>query len=182
MSARQRLLLVLWTAGAVSVACNVLAASPTLVGRAVAAWPPVALLLVVEVLARSPLPRGRLRWVAALGATAVASVAAVASFHHMHAVALDVGESPLVAWIFPLSVDGLAVVASVALLGPDRHATPTAPSAAVADVQVLDDPGPADQPTAPQPAAVSLFVPPLVGASSPVLNGSGSLQAANPTP
>jgi hypothetical protein len=98
----------------------------------------------------------------------------------MHAVALDVGESPLVAWLFPLSVDGLAVVASVALLGPDHHAAPAAPPAAVADVQVLDDPAPADQPTAPQPAAVSLFVPPLVGASSPALNGSGSMQPTNP--
>ena len=128
MSARQRLLLVLWGAGAVSVACNILAADPTPVGRAVAAWPPIALLLVVEVLARSPLPHGRLRWAAVIGAGGVAVVAAVASFHHMHEVALTAGESTLVAWLFPLSVDGLAVVASVALLGTHTPAPAPAPA------------------------------------------------------
>lgn len=175
MNARQRLLLVLWTAGAVSVACNVLAASPTLAGRAVAAWPPIALLLVVEVLTRSPLPRGHLRWTAALGAAAVASVAAVASFHHMHAVALEVGESRIVAWLFPLSVDGLAVVTSVALLGPSHSTAPTArPATPVGPV--ADDLAPIDPPAAP----ASLFVPPPLGASSPALNGSGSTQATEP--
>jgi len=111
------LLLVIVAALGVSVACNVAAAEPTLVGRAVAAWPPLALMLVVEVLSRAPLPAGRLRWVAAGGAGIVAVTAAVASFHHMHSVALAAGESELVAWLFPLTVDGLAVVASVALMG-----------------------------------------------------------------
>jgi hypothetical protein len=122
VSVRARLLGVLWTAGAVSVACNILAAEPTVVGRGVAAWPPIALMLVVEVLARSPLPHGRLRYVAAGGAGAVAVTAALASFHHMHEVALVAGESELVAWLFPLTVDGLAVVASVALVGQHNPA------------------------------------------------------------
>ena len=182
---RRRLLLVLWTAGAVSVACNVLAAEPSAVGRAVAAWPPVALLLVVEVLARSPLPPGRLRWTAAGGAGSVAVVAAVASFHHMHSVAGSVGESALVAILFPLSVDGLAVVASVALLGttPSSRPRPLEPPADVVrpPSNQPTDPGPATEPSPARPShgppgSVSLFVPALSGASSPVLNGSGPMQ------
>lgn len=192
MSARTRLLCVLWAAAAVSVACNVLAAEPTTVGRGVAAWPPIALLLVVEVLARSPLPAGWLRWAAVIGAGCVASVAAVASFHHMHEVAASVGESQLVAYLFPLSVDGLAVVASVALLGthqlnPDPNRQPTdleLPPATPVAVEPLT-------PAAPEvddhdsaglvPASVSLFVPPIGGAPSPVSNGTGdnSNQAHN---
>ena len=168
MTIRNRLLAVWWIAGGVSVACNVLSAEPTPVGRAVAAWPPVALLLVVEVLARSPLPAGRLRWAAALGAGSVAVVAAVASFHHMHSVALSVGESPMVAWLFPFSVDGLAGVTSIALVTthpdpPDQAAVDQTPAAAPVD------PG------------IALFVPPL-GDRSPVsANGNGPLATNPPT-
>lgn len=97
------------------MACNVLAAEPNGIARALSAWPPVALLLVIDVLARAHLPVGRPRVVAAVGAGAVALVAAVASFKHMHSVALAYGETELVAWMFPLSVDGLAIVVSVAL-------------------------------------------------------------------
>ena len=162
MSSRRRLVAVLWIAGAVSVACNVLSAEPTAVGRTVAAWPPVALLLVVEVLARSPLPHGRSKWATITGAGSVAVVAAVASFHHMHSVALSVGESPLVAWLFPLSVDGLAVVTSVALVNTNH-----AHVEAVADdrdpiARTDHDPG------------VSLFVPPLATRSPASANGAGS--------
>ncbi len=168
MTIRNRLLVVLWITGGVSVTCNALSAEPTPVGRAVAAWPPVALLLVVEVLARSPLPAGRLRWVAAVGAGSVAVVAAVASFHHMHSVALSVGESPLVAWLFPFSVDGLAVVASIALVTAD----PNPPDDAAADQTSAAervDPG------------ISLFVPPL-GDRSPIpANGNGPLATNPPT-
>jgi hypothetical protein len=160
----------------------VLAAEPTTVGRGVAAWPPIALLLVVEVLARSPLPTGRLRWAAITGAALVAVVAAVASFHHMHEVASSVGESTLVAYLFPLSVDGLAVVASVALLGTDRPDRDT--SAAQLEPEPSDRPAPTPEPPPVDshpavtadgltPASVSLFVPPIGGASSPVLNGTG---------
>lgn len=172
MSARQRLMIVLWTAGGVSVACNILSAQPTAVGRAVAAWPPIALLLVVEVLARSPLRRGRLRWTAMAGAGSVAAVAAVASFHHMHSVALSVGESPMVAWLFPFSVDGLAVVTSVALVNTN-HSEPAPRDADVdQEIPVVD--------SAPDPG-ISLFVPPL-GASRPVsVNGTGSTHPSTTT-
>jgi hypothetical protein len=186
---RRRLLLVLWAAAGVSVAANILAAQPSAVGRAVAAWPPLALLLVVEVLARSPIPTGILRWAATGGAACVAVVAAVASFHHMHTVARSVGESPLVAVLFPLSVDGLAVVASVALLGtgPDPTRPHSTPTPDTGDQGPAPRPAPSSEPTTATagrpvegrrsvPASVSLFVPANGGARSPVLNGTGSKQ------
>lgn len=183
MSPRARLLAVLWAAGLVSIVCNVLAADGTAVSRGVAAWPPVALLLVVEVLARSPLPVGRVRWAAIGGATVVAVVAAVASFHHMHEVALAAGESPLVAILFPLSVDGLAVVASVALLG--SHGQPTNdPAPAAVEVDSVPEPAPAPASTQQfDPAAVPVTRPrPVVvldGARTPELNGSGAYSATS---
>jgi len=173
-SVRRRLLGVLWAAAGVSVACNVLSAEPSWVGRGVAAWPPVALLLVVEVLARSPLPDGRWRFAAIGGAGSVAVVAAIASFTHMQAVARQVGESELVATLFPLSVDGLAVVASVALVEVNRRSAAPHPVVAVVDQVLVDEPPPAVE----TPAARGggpVFVPPAVGASTPVLNGSGSI-------
>jgi hypothetical protein len=171
-SVRRRLLAVLWAAAGVSVACNVLSAEPSWVGRGVAAWPPIALLLVVEVLARSPLPAGRWRFATVGGTGSVAAVAAIASFTHMQAVARQVGESELVATLFPLSVDGLAIVASVALVEVNRRIS-TPPTHEVVDQALVDvePPGPAE------PAARGggpVFVSPVVGASSPVLNGSGS--------
>jgi hypothetical protein len=174
-AARRRLLGVLWAAAAVSVVCNVLSAEPSWVGRGVAAWPPVALLLVVEVLARSPLPSGRWRWAAVTGAGSVAAVAAIASFTHMQAVARQVGESELVATLFPLSVDGLAIVASVALVEANRRAADHPPSdKGPAQIQLIDQaddgPAPRGRPSSGGP----VFAPPTVGASTPVLNGSGS--------
>lgn len=172
-SVRRRLLGVLWAAAGVSVACNVLSAEPSWVGRGVAAWPPIALLLVVEVLARSPLPTGRWRWAAVTGAGSVAAVAAIASFTHMQAVAREVGESELVATLFPLSVDGLAVVASVALVEVNRRVASPPSVEAVDQVPVVETPAEIAGPVARGGGPV--FVPPVVGVSSPVLNGSGSI-------
>lgn len=105
----------------VSVACNILAAEPTAVGRAVAAWPPISLMLVVDVIGRGPQPTGWLGRMTTAATAVVALVAAVASFSHMRAVALAAGESDLVAWMFPLTVDGLAVVCSIGLVEARRR-------------------------------------------------------------
>ncbi|MEM9656350.1 MAG: DUF2637 domain-containing protein [Actinomycetota bacterium] len=120
-SLRRRVHAVLATALLASVVANVLAAEPTTVARAVAAWPPVALLLVVDVLGRAPTADGWTGRLSVLAAGLVASVAALASFAHVRHVALAVGESELVAWVLPLSVDGLAVVCSVALVEMNRR-------------------------------------------------------------
>ncbi len=130
---RRRVHLVLVAALLASVAANVLAAEPTTVARAVAAWPPVALMLVVDVLGRAPIASGWSGRAAVLAAGLVASVAALASFAHVRAVALMVGESELVAWVLPLSVDGLAVVCSIALVEINRRLQMTTPADAAAD-------------------------------------------------
>lgn len=182
MSPRARLLGVLWVAGGVSVACNVLAADPGVVARAVGAWFPIALLLVVHVFAEVDLPAGAGRWCARGGAVVVAVSAAVASFNHMHEVAVRSGEPDLVAYLFPLSVDGLAVVAAVALAALDRvehvDRTPTPDLDGVPASAELVNPQPekflevepvaAPSPSRPVPVFGALAV------SSPVLNGAGS--------
>ena len=180
MSTRTRLLGVLWTTGGVSIACNVLAAESSLVARFVASWPPISLLLVVEVLARVDLP-GRLRWIAAGGAVAVAVPAAVASFHHMHSVAIDAGESPLVAWLFPLTVDGLAVVASTALAGLHRTGTNSPDEHGLVDELArtrVSGVGPGNEIASPHPALDPAPPSDVVSVAGgvvfpPALNGAG---------
>lgn len=46
----------------------------------------------------------------------VALVAATTSYSHMHALTLEAGESEMVAYVLPLSVDGLVVAASMTIL------------------------------------------------------------------
>lgn len=55
-----------------------------------------------------------------LSAGVVASIAAWSSYQHMVHVALGVGERPDVAYVLPLSVDGMLVVASVAMVDDRR--------------------------------------------------------------
>lgn len=52
--------------------------------------------------------------------TIVATVAAIASYLHMVRVALETGETPLVAYLMPLSVDGLMIYATLTM-GRDRR-------------------------------------------------------------
>jgi hypothetical protein len=160
-----------------SVAANVLAAEPTLVARAVAAWPPVALMLVVDVLGRAPTASGWTGRVAVAAAGTVALVAGLASFAHVRAVALAVGESELVAWVLPLSVDGLAVVCSVALVEISRRLTTHANT----------NPQPQPEPDRlPEPVAAEPIGPPepidTAPAAGSSLNGHRPLVLFNPSP
>jgi hypothetical protein len=112
---------------AASVTANVLHAQPNPISQAIAAWPPVALLITVELVSRIPIYR---RWlgVVRIGATfAIAGIAAWVSWHHMAAVVARYGETGAVPYLLPLSVDGLIVVASVSLVelaGRKRDTTP----------------------------------------------------------
>jgi hypothetical protein len=102
---------------AASVAANIAHAESTAGARFIAGWAPIALLLTIEVMMRVPAPRSRfLGFLRYLGAVVVAGVAALASYRHMVGLALDYGEDELTAKTLPLSVDGLVVVASIALL------------------------------------------------------------------
>lgn len=55
-----------------------------------------------------------------LGAAGVAGVAAWASWSHMVHVALGFGERPEVAYVLPISVDGLLIVSSAAMVHDKR--------------------------------------------------------------
>ncbi len=101
---------------AASGAANILHAQPDPIARAISAWPPLALLLAVELISRIPVHR---RWMAAVRLTAASLLAGIAgwvSYWHMAAVAAVYGETSSSAHLLPLTVDGLIVVASISLV------------------------------------------------------------------
>lgn len=101
---------------AASVVANTLHAQDNPISQAIAAWPPLALLLTVELISRVPVHRRSLA-VARLGATAtIAGIAAWVSYWHMAGVAARYGEAGASPYLLPLSVDGLIVVASICLV------------------------------------------------------------------
>lgn len=99
-----------------SLAANMLAAHPSLIGRLVAGWSPVALMLTVELLSRVPTSGGRLSRLRVTAAAVIAGIAAWVSYWHMVQVSLAAGEAPVAAHLLPISVDGLVVVASICLV------------------------------------------------------------------
>jgi hypothetical protein len=114
---------------AASVTANVLHARDNPISQTIAGWPPLALLIAVEVVARVPIVRRWLGLVRVLGVAVIAGIAAWVSYWHMAGVALRYGEATGAAHLLPLSVDGLIVVASVCLveLGGRIRTTEDAP-------------------------------------------------------
>jgi hypothetical protein len=108
-----------------STIANILHAEPNGISRTIAAWPPLALLLTIELISRIPVHQVWLALTRLCATAAVAGIAAWVSYWHMTGVALRYGESPDAAHLMPLSVDGLIVVASICLVelgGRDRAA------------------------------------------------------------
>jgi hypothetical protein len=101
---------------AASIAANVLHARNSPISQGIAAWPPLALLLTVELVARVPVHRRSLAVVRIAATTAIAGIAAWVSYWHMAGVCARYGESPVSAHLMPLCVDGLVVVASISLV------------------------------------------------------------------
>jgi hypothetical protein len=101
---------------AASVAANILHAEPNPISQAISAWPPLALLLTVELTSRIPMHRRSLAALRVLATITIASIAAWVSYWHMQGVAEKYGETQTSAYLLPLSVDGLIVVASVSLV------------------------------------------------------------------
>ena len=101
---------------ATSVAANVLHANPNPISQAIAAWPPLALLLTVELISRVPVHRRTLASVRLTATACIAAIAAYVSYHHMVGVAARYGEEGAAPYLIPLSVDGLVIVASVCLV------------------------------------------------------------------
>lgn len=107
--------LVLALGVAASVAANILHADPHLISQTIAAWPPLALLLTVELVSRIPVHRRSLAAVRIVATAAIAGIAAWISYWHMAGTAATYGEGDS-AYLLPFTVDGLIVVASVSLV------------------------------------------------------------------
>ena len=98
--------------------------SPTLATQVGAAVWPVALLVAVEVLSRTPWPGGRAWGIVRIGGVGVvAAGSAVISYGHIHAVLKSWGYDNLGAGVGPLVIDGLMVISGFALLAMG-HAAP----------------------------------------------------------
>jgi hypothetical protein len=128
---------------AASVTANILHARPHPIAQAIAAWPPLALLITVELVSRVPLHRKSLGAIRITATTGIAGIAAFVSYQHMAGVAARYGEVGVAPYLLPLSVDGLIIVASVSLAElagriRDLGQSPTAPAA-------LDSPVDADR-------------------------------------
>jgi hypothetical protein len=113
---------------AASVAANVLHARPNPISQIIAAWPPLALLLTVELISRVPHHRRSLGIIRIAATTVIAAIATWVSYWHLVGVAARYGETEAgAAYLLPISVDGLVMVASVSLVeitGRIRAATP----------------------------------------------------------
>lgn len=137
---------------AASVAANVLSAAPHPIARAISAWPPLALLLTVELISRVPVHRRGLAAVRLAATAVIAGIAAWVSYWHMVDVAARYGETGASPYLLPLSVDGLIVVASICLveLGGQLRAaaqsTPSAPSRPAPSAESSDRPAQSPRP------------------------------------
>jgi hypothetical protein len=149
-----------------STAANVLHAEPHPVSRVIASWPPLALLLTIELISRVPVHRRSLAVVRVLATVAIAGIAAWVSYWHMAGVVARYGETGAAPYLLPLSVDGLVAVASVCLveLGAritEARRTPTAvPARPVAVPPPYQPTGPAPDRTPVPAVAYQPVVPP----------------------
>ncbi|WP_082171389.1 DUF2637 domain-containing protein [Micromonospora sp. RV43] len=144
---------------AASIAANVLHARPNLISQVIAAWPPLALLLTVELISRVPADRRGLAAARLIAAAVIAGIAAWVSYWHMVGVAARYGETGAAAsYLLPISVDGLVVVASISLVEiAGRIRTPSVSQ--VGRLQSATTPTETPSPTAESP---SLRAPALV--------------------
>lgn len=164
---------------AASVTANILHARDNPISQAIAAWPPLALLITVELVSRIPIVHRWLGVVRVVSTAAIAAIAAWVSYWHMASVVARYGETGTVPYLLPLSVDGLIIVASVSLLelssrlrdirpgpAPAAASTTTAPTTAPAT-----DPVPravtSDSRTTPAPADPCAGLPPAQALTAP---------------
>jgi hypothetical protein len=101
---------------AASVAANVVHANPNPISQTISAWRPPALLLTVELVSRIPIHKRGLAALRVLSTVAIAGIVAWVSYGHMQFVANRYGKVGVSAYLLPVTVDGLIVVASVNLV------------------------------------------------------------------
>ena len=165
-----------WTAftlgAAASVAANVAYAKPEIGPRLASAFAPVALLATVEIMSRVPWPAGAWWKIGRFAGTgAVALVAAITSYSHMYGLLLSYGENAFIAAIQPACVDGLMVVASLALLALGNHNQPNTTA-----IEHTTTPATADT-SDPEPVTVPAATP--APASKPADPSAGLVMSAN---
>jgi hypothetical protein len=127
---------------AASVAANTLHANTGPISKTIAAWPPVALLLTIELISRVPIYRP---WLAAARLAATITIAAIAawiSYWHMAAVVTRYGENGTTPYLLPLSVDGLILVASVSLIELTGRISTTADTQSTVSSERIRRPAP----------------------------------------
>ena len=100
---------------AASVTANVLGAED-LTAAAVAGWPPVALLLSLEVLTRVPASKRLGAFGRIVATVAVAFASGWLSYWHMASTVSQHGEHGGSQFVWPFSVDGLMMIAAIALV------------------------------------------------------------------
>ncbi|GAB3863739.1 hypothetical protein GCM10029963_72990 [Micromonospora andamanensis] len=86
---------------AASVTANILHAQANPISQAIAAWPPLALLITVELVTRVPVHRRALGVIRIVAASAIAAIAAWISYHHMVGVVAHYGETGTVPYLLP---------------------------------------------------------------------------------
>lgn len=101
---------------AASVTANILHARQNPISQGIAAWPPLALLLTVELISRVPVLRRSLGLLRIVATATIAGIAAWVSYWHMAGVTARYGETGASVYLLPFSVDGLIVVASISLV------------------------------------------------------------------
>jgi hypothetical protein len=138
-----------------STVANILHADPNVISQTIAAWPPLALLLTIELISRAPVHRPILSAVRVVATVLIAGIAAWVSYWHMVGVIARYGETGAGPYLIPLTVDGLVVVASVCLvelggriqaatkpqwaMSEPHPATPDAPAQSLATPTRLSD-------------------------------------------
>ncbi|XVV11354.1 DUF2637 domain-containing protein [Actinoplanes sp. CA-131856] len=163
---------------AASVVANVLHALDNPISQAIAAWPPLALLLTVELISRVPVHHKLLAAARFIATATIAGIAAWVSYWHMVGVAARYGETGASPYLLPLSVDGLIVVASICLvelggrISTLERSTPTTTSPSAAAPAT---PSPSAAPSGtPSPAAA------FSGATSPTPTAHAAAHATTP--
>ncbi|MFJ8685501.1 DUF2637 domain-containing protein [Micromonospora wenchangensis] len=141
---------------AASVTANILHAQANPIAQAIAAWPPLALLITVELVTRIPVHQRALGAIRVIAASTIAAIAAWISYHHMVGVVARYGETGTVPYLLPLSVDGLIIVASVSLVelsARRRESENPRPASATATPPPTAVPAATAQPPVPDNAA-----------------------------
>ncbi|HEX8630790.1 MAG TPA: DUF2637 domain-containing protein [Catenuloplanes sp.] len=137
---------------AASTVANTLAADPNGVSRTIAAWPPLALLLTIELISRIPVHRRALAGARLCATAVIAGIAAWVSYWHMAEVAARYGETGASPYLLPLSVDGLIVVASICLVELAGRILAAQQPSSPAEVPASTPEPAAEPPAAPEPA------------------------------